>query len=107
MAMGGFPPEGGGFRAPTYAERLKTNVKYDQRLKRNVLEIVLEKTDREADHFIPQENISNVFKTIGIDVAKQVEGYQVKYDGKNSIISVWMFAGIGLEKFCVETIISR
>ena len=28
----------------SYSDRLKTNVRYDQRLKRNVLEITLEKT---------------------------------------------------------------
>ena len=33
----------------TYSERLKTNVRFDQRLKRNVLEITLEKADADAN----------------------------------------------------------
>ena len=96
------PPDGlgGGGNQATYADRLKTNVKYDQRLDRNILEIVLEKTDKEADYDIPQENIASVFKTIGIDIQKHVEGYQVHYRGRNSVISVWMFPNIQLEQFC-------
>ena len=34
---------------PSYSERLRSNVKYDQRLKRNVLEICLEKTEKDAE----------------------------------------------------------
>ena len=61
---------------------------------------MLEKTDKEADYDIPQENIASVFKTIGIDIQKHVEGYQVHYRGRNSVISVWMFPNIQLEQFC-------
>ena len=98
------PPDGngGGGNQTTYAERLKTNVKYDQRLERNILEIVLEKTDKEADYDLPQENIARVFRTIGIDIQKHVEGSQVQYRGRNSVISVWMFPGVELEQFCRE-----
>ena len=88
MSEKAFPPDGGGVRASTYAQRLKTNVKYDQRLKRNVLEIVLEKTEKEADLAITPENVVKVFKTIGIDIEKHVEGYQVHFKGKNSVIVV-------------------
>ena len=38
----------------TYASRLKTNVNYDQRLKRNVLEITLEKTDKDVEIVVDQ-----------------------------------------------------
>ena len=84
----------------TYAERLKTNVKYDQRLKRNVLEITLEKTEKDAEVDIEPEIIARVFKTIGIEISNQVEGYQVHFKGQTSVISVWLAAGIDLEKFC-------
>ena len=30
---------------PSYADRLRTNVKFDQRLKRNILEIFIEKEE--------------------------------------------------------------
>ena len=93
------PPDGGG-KSVTYADRLKTNVKYDQRLDRNILEIVLEKTEREADYDIPQESIARVFRTIGIDIEKHVEGYQVHSKGRNSLISVWVLPDINLEQFC-------
>ena len=43
-----FDPGGGTSRGDSYAERLRTNVNYDQRLKRNVLEIVLEKTGKDG-----------------------------------------------------------
>ena len=104
MSEKAFPPDGGGVKASTYAQRLKTNVKYDQRLKRKVLEIVLEKTEAEADYDIPHESIANVFKTIGIDIEKYVEGYQMHFRGKHSVISVWMIAGIN---FFAEMTISK
>ena len=86
----------------SYSERLKTNVRYDQRLKRNVLEITLEKTDTEADLDVNQEAIARVFQTLGIDIASQVQGYQVQYKGRTSVISVWMAAGISLDRFCKD-----
>ena len=102
------PPDGGGGqklqpeRSKTYADRLKTNVKYDQRLKRNVLEITLEKTEEGADLNVDQDCIARVFKTIGISISEHVEGYQVHFKGKHNIISVWMKEGINVEKFCRE-----
>ena len=53
----------------SYSDRLKTNVRYDQRLKRNVLEITLEKTNNDAaiDEVSP-EDIARVLKTLGIDI---------------------------------------
>ena len=87
----------------TYSDRLKTNVRFDQRLKRNVLEITLEKTDNNADlDDVGQEAIARVLKTLGIDIAAQTQGYQVHYKGKVSIVSVWMCAGINLDRFCKD-----
>ena len=85
----------------SYSDRLKTNVRYDQRLKRNVLEITLEKSDPSADlNEVDPGDIARVLKTLGIDIVSQTQGYQVHYKGNISIISVWMVAGISLEKFC-------
>ena len=108
MSTNEFPPDGGGKQInhggveikKTYAERLKTNVKYDQRLKRNILEITLEKTEKDADIDVDQKNIARVLNIIGIDIPKQLEGYQVHFKGRYNIVSVWLHTGINLEQFC-------
>ena len=86
----------------SYSDSLKTNIRYDQRLKRNVLEITLEKTSNDADGEVSEEAIARVFKTLGIDIVTEVEGSQVHYRGMTSMISVWMKAGVDLEKFCKD-----
>ena len=86
----------------TYSDSLKTNIRYDQRLKRNVLEITLEKASADADDEVSEEAIERVFKTLGIDIVTQIEGSQVHYRGMTSPISVWMKAGVDLEKFCKD-----
>ena len=62
-------PGGGGSSRPdktsvrkelSYADRLKTNIKYDQRLKRNVLEVVIEKSDKEDVLNLDQNSISRL-----------------------------------------------
>ena len=93
----------GGGQKLSYSERLKTNVRYDQKLKRNVLEITLEKTDTKADiDRVDDDDIARVLKTLGIDISSQTQGFQLHYKGRVSIISVWMAAGINLERFCKE-----
>ena len=87
---------GGSKSAPSYAAKLKTNVRWDQRLKRNILEISLEKSDRDTQ--IDQECIAKLFKALGIDIKNQVEGYYVK----SNIISVRMPSGVALDRFCRE-----
>ena len=83
----------------SYSDRLKTNVKYDQRLKRNLLEITLEKSNPSVDIDVDSDDIARVFKTLRIDILSQVEGSQVQYKGKTSLISVWMAAGVSLDRF--------
>ena len=47
-----------GIGAMSYSDRLKTNVRYDQRLKRNVLEITLEKADPSIDIDVEHSDIA-------------------------------------------------
>ena len=102
MGDTGQPPPGGGKdqRTGSYADRLKTNINFDQRLKRNILEIHLEKTEKDAEILIDQNCVARVCSSIGIDVISQVQGYQVQYSGITSKISVWAAQGVNLEKFC-------
>ena len=95
-----FDPGGGTSRGDSYAERLRTNVNYDQRLKRNVLEIVLEKTEKDAEIVLDQDCVAKIIRSIGMDLVSQVEGYQVQHNGRTSLISVWVAKGVSLEKFC-------
>ena len=90
---------GGGDKSKmSYSDRLKTNVRFDQRLIRNVLEITLEKTDKEAEFDVDGEDVARVAKTLGINITSQTPGYQLQY----SIISVWMAPGIDLDRFCKD-----
>ena len=86
----------------SYADRLKTNIKFDQRLKRNVLEITLEKTAKETEIVIDQECVARLCKSIGLNVDSQVEGSQVQFNSGKYMISVWVVKGINLERFCRE-----
>ena len=84
----------------SYAERLKTNISYNERLKRNVLEIAVEKIDNDAEVIISENSVVRVLKSIGMDIVSQVEGYQVQYNGRTSVISVWAAEDLDLERFC-------
>ena len=86
-------------RQLSYADRLKTNVKYDERLKRNVLEIEIEKVDRENDVVFDQHCVARLLTSIGMDIKTHLKGYQVVY-GKTITISVWCAAGVNLDRFC-------
>ena len=57
-------PETGGVqqRPVSYADRLKTNIRHDQRLKRNVLEIEIEKLDSDMRLFLTK-HVSSDFLT--------------------------------------------
>ena len=67
-----------------------------------MLEITLERTNKEADIDVTQEDVARVFQTLGIDIVSQVHGHQVQYKGRISVISVWMAAGVSLERFCKD-----
>ena len=88
----------------SYADRLKTNVKYDQRLKRNVLEIEIEKLDKDNDMVLDQTCVARLLRSVGMNAQTQLKGYQVLY-GRAVTLSVWCVPGVDLEKFCrAETI---
>ena len=68
---------------------------WDNRLKRNVLEISLEK---ESDAFeeLGCEAIARLFRTLGVNIERDVEGYLKK----NKSIHLWLINGIDLDRFC-------
>ena len=87
----------------SYSDKLKTNVRFDQKLKRNVLEITLEKTNSEASiDNVSDDDIARVYKTLGIDIVSQVQGTLVQYRGNFSIIKCWMTPGVSLDKYCKD-----
>ena len=87
----------------SYADRLRSNISFSQRLNRNILEITLEKIDKQkSSEEISDENVATVFRTLGIDISIQLEGYQIQYRGSYSVLSVWFKQGINLEKFCKD-----
>ena len=92
---------GGGLNKvqPSYADRLKTNIKYDQRLKRNVLQIVIEKNEKEAEIVLDPTTVARVLRSIGIAIDTQMVGYQIQF-GRPCILSVWVQQGVNLERFC-------
>ena len=71
---------GGGDKEPSYADRLKTNVRYNQLLKRNILDISLDKTDG-ANFDINPGEVHSLLVKLGVNVQAQVEGYQI-YPGR-------------------------
>ena len=89
----------------SYANRLKSNINYNQRLQRSVLEITLERVNKNNDIEINDTEIERVLRTLGIDIRSQVEGYQLQYKGATSIISVWMPVGVNLENYCKDMVI--
>ena len=86
----------------SYADKAKMNVQYDQRLKRNVLDIEVEKKDVKDEMFLTQDVVAKLLKNLGIDIDTQTEGYQVTYGGKSGKIAVLCKTGIDLERFCRE-----
>ena len=54
--------QGAASAAPSYANKLKTNVRFDQRLKRNVLEVHIEKRDKFAQVDLAGDTMVRVLK---------------------------------------------
>ena len=91
------PGEGEKQNSGTYASRLKTN---DQRLKRNVLEITLEKIDKNIEIVVDQECVARLCRSICMDIVTQVEGYQTHHFGSTSTITIWVVKDVNLKRFC-------
>ena len=86
----------------SYSDRVKSNVKFDKRLKRNILGISIEKADIEIAIDIDHEDVARICQTLGIQISSEVEGYNIHYYGRKAILYVWMVAGINLEKYCKD-----
>ena len=86
---------------PTYSESLRSNVKFDQRLKRNVLEICLEKAERETEIILNGDTIARVLRSLKMSIETELEGVQVQY-GRVPMIHAWCKPHVNLEKFCTE-----
>ena len=60
--------QGAASAAPSYANKLKTNIRFDQRLKRNVLEVHIEKSDKFAQVDLGGDTMVRVLKSIGMNL---------------------------------------
>ena len=64
-------PTGGGGPGPpltSYADKAKMNIRFDQRLKRNVLDIEVEKTDVREEMFLDQNVVAKLLNNLGMDI---------------------------------------
>ena len=84
----------------SYADRAKMNVRFDQRLRRNVLDIEVEKKDVADEMFLNQDVVAKLLKNIGMNIESEVEGYQVTYGGRSGKIAVLCKTGVNIEKYC-------
>ena len=66
-------------KTTSYSDMLRTNVRFDQRLKRNVLEITLEKTESDTNFDVAGDDVAPVARFLGIDVASHAKGYHIQY----------------------------
>ena len=62
------PGKSSQMKAQSYADRARMNVKYDQRLKRNVLEIEIEKDNYDEEMFLDQETVARLLNRINMDI---------------------------------------
>ena len=95
------PPDIGG-RSISYADRAKMNIRYDQKLQRNVLEIEVEKDNLEDEIILSEETVAKLLNKIKLNINAHVEGYQISFGRKKSKIEVLCKQGLNLEQFCVQ-----
>ena len=93
---------GGGGKGPglSYSDKLKVNVRREERLKRNVLEIHLE-NDSRTNINLDNVTVANLCSRIGIDLKTEVEGVQVM-PGNSRKIFVWVKDNCNLDRFCLH-----
>ena len=87
-------------RSMSYADRTKMNIKFDQKLSRNILEIEVEKDNAKDEMIVSEETVVNILCKINMN-SNHVEGYQVSYGRKKSKIEVLCKQGLDLEQFCL------
>ena len=90
-----------GGRSQSYADRAKMNIRYNQKLKRNVLEIEVCKDSDKDEVILSEETIAKLLSKIKMNIHSHVEGYQVSYGRKRSKIEVLCKPGLDLEQFCL------
>ena len=100
MAGDNKPPDPDG-RSTSYADRAKMNIRFDQKLKRNVLEIEVEKDNEEEEIILSAETVATLLNKIKMNINSHVEGYQVSFGRKKSKIEVLCKQGLDLEQFCL------
>ena len=95
------PPDPGVKSSMSYAERARMNVRFDQRLKRNVLEIEVEKDSEEEEMILNEVTIAKLLNKIKLNIHSHVEGYQVSFGRKKAKIQILCKQDLELEQFCV------
>ena len=96
-------PPGGGVQNPlSYADKAKMNIRYDQKLKRNVLDIEVEKDNFEDEMILSAESLEKLLTKINMNIKTHVEGYQVSFGTKKAKIEVLCKAGLDLDQFCIQ-----
>ena len=101
MARNFFDP-GGGKGPPSYASRVKSTINKHQKLDRNVLDIIIEKNNKDQIIHLNGDEVARVCTLVGIHVGGETEGYQVNYSGKVITLSVWAKPAVSLERFVSE-----
>ena len=89
-------------RSISYADRTKMNIRYDQKLKRNVLEIEVEKDNLHDEIILSDVTVAKLLNKIKLNINAHVEGYQVSYGRNKSKIEVLCKPGLDLEQFCAH-----
>ena len=93
----------GGSKPPSsYANRVKISLNKYEKLKRNVLNINMEKKNEHRFVTFNGESVALICESVGVKPGLETEGYQVQYRGKNIIVSVWLKHAISLERFVTE-----
>ena len=103
-ALGKKPPDPDGVlkNSVSYAEKAKMNIRYDQKLKRNVLDIEVEKDNVEDEMILSEETVQKLLNKINMSIETHVEGLQVSQGRKKAMIDVLCKAGLDLEQFCLQ-----
>ena len=86
----------------SYTEKTKMNIRYDQKLKRNVFEIKGKKETNGDEVVLSEETVANILRKINLDIYIDVEGYQVSHGYNKSKLEVLCKPGPDLEQFCTH-----